>query len=171
VVNVDVLAVEYQTSRCAQRACLRLADAVAAGMVDIRALAVISPRRAHRWQVDQGFPPVVDPGGWLSGYAALSTTYCGVPDIVHAPVHQLRLPEQFDPVAAARFCRGVQRPHAAVLVKPADPTPLVVLELLRPSEPPGARLLRTTLCSDVEELAVALLAGPRARAAHPPTLT
>lgn len=162
---VDVLAVEYPKPRCARAACLRLAEAVHTGVVAVRAVVLIVPGRRSHWVVQQGFPPVVDPASWWSGYAAMSTGLCGVSGLTFHDPDAPRVAEQLDPTAAVRFCHATSRPHAVVMVKLAEPTPLLVLEALRPARSQDARLLRSTLPAPEEILAAAVLVPAAARSA------
>jgi hypothetical protein len=148
----ELVAVRYPTLGSAEAGCYRLAAAVTRGYVSARAVAIVWVDRKSRHRVRQGLPPYIE-RSWSTWLALTAASLYGCPPDLIECHHGPLVPEPLDPSVAVDICRGLRRGEAAVVVKLAESTPLLLVEVLRL---PGVGLLRTTLAKADEELVSAL---------------
>ncbi|HEX4361503.1 MAG TPA: hypothetical protein VH141_28470 [Pseudonocardia sp.] len=148
----ELVAVRYRTYQSATEGCDHLAAAIHDGFVSARAVAIVWLDRKGRRRVRQGLSPYAQRrwGAWFALSAMLM--HGGPVDLVElhrgAPV-----PDDLDESLALDIADGLRSGEAAVVVELAEPTPLLVVEVLRVH---GLGLLRTTLPTEDQALMCAL---------------
>jgi hypothetical protein len=148
----ELVAVRYRTYQSATAGCDDLAAAIHDGFVCARAVAIVWLDRKGRRRARQGLSPYVQRrwGAWLAMSALLM--HGGPVDLVE--LHRgPPVPDRLDESLALEFADGLGSGEAAVVVQLADPTPLLVVEVLRMH---GLGLLRSTLPTEDQELMSAL---------------
>jgi hypothetical protein len=137
----ELVAVRYRTYDSATAGCDHLATAIHDGFVCARAVAIVWQDRKGRRRARQGLSPFPQRrwGAWLAMSALLM--HGGPVDLVE--LHRgPPVPERLDESLAMDFADGLRSGEAAVVVELDDPTPLLVVEILRVH---GLGLLRSTL--------------------------
>ena len=148
----ELVAVRYQTYESATAGCDHLAAAIHDGFVCAQAVAIVWQDRKGRRRVRQGLSPYPQRrwGAWLAMSALLM--HGGPVDVVE--LHRgPPVPERLDEDLALDIADGLRSGEAAVVVELDEPTPLLVVEILRVH---GLGLLRSTLPTADQALMSAL---------------
>ncbi|HEX4247773.1 MAG TPA: hypothetical protein VH008_07885 [Pseudonocardia sp.] len=148
----ELVAVRYRTYQSAMAGCDHLAAAIHDGFLCARAVAIVWQDRKGRRRVRQALSPYPQRhwGAWLALSALLM--HGGPVDLVE--LHRgPPVPEKLDESLALETADGLRSGEAAVVVELSEPTPLLVVEVLRVH---GLGLLRSTLPTADQALMSAL---------------